>query len=188
MDRRSNIVKQVVLKIFSVAVLVCSFVVASTGADHSGTRVNLLKNPSFEETTDKHRYPAADWDATGWTGDIPTYKFKVDTTVSHTGKSSMYSECAPGTQPGAWAQDCENVTPSRTYYASVWLKGEDLANGSGLIVDDGKVNGKRPMAAVSGTFDWKKVTIKGIKPNGNRLIFTIVNRGGKLWADDTLLE
>ena len=150
---------------------------------------NLLKNPSFEEATSKPRYPAADWNAHEWTGkDIPTYKYKHDKSVSHSGKACMYSECVPGTQPGAWAQWYERANPSKTYYASIWLKGEDLENGSGLIVDDGKVNGKRPWAAVGGTFDWKKVVIRGIKPDGNRLIFTIVNRGGKLWADDGVLE
>jgi len=149
---------------------------------------NLLKNPSFEEATSEHRYPAADWDALQWSGEIPTYKYKRDTSVSHSGKACMYSECVPGTQPGAWNQYYEQADPSKTYYASVWLKGEDLANGSGLIVDGGKVNGKRPCAPVNRTFDWKKVVIQGIKPDGNRLIFTIVNRGGKLWADDGVLE
>ena len=148
---------------------------------------NLLKNPSFEETTSKPRYPVADWDPHNWTGkDIPGYKYKQDTSVSHSGNASMYSECSPGAK-AAWVQCYDQANPSQTYQASVWLKGENLASYSGLCVDEAKVAGKRPYAPVSGTFDWKKVTIRGIKPDVNSLRFTIVNRGGKLWADDAEL-
>jgi len=149
---------------------------------------NLLKNPSFEEGTSNPRYPVANWDAHEWTGkDIPGYKYKHDKSVCHSGKASIYSECQPGTK-GAWAQYYKQTDPSKTYYASVWLRGENVAGGSALIVDGGKVDGKRPCATVSGTFDWKKVTIRGIKPDANKLTFTIVNRGGKLWADDAVLK
>jgi len=149
---------------------------------------NLLENPSFEEITSEPRYPVANWNPHEWTGeDIPTYKYKQDESVFHSGKASMYSECSQGTK-GAWSQRGKNADPSKTYQASVWLKGENLAAYSGLIVDSGKVDGNRPCVPASGTFDWQKVTIKSIKPDANELIFTILNRGGKLWADDAELR
>jgi len=149
---------------------------------------NLLKNPSFEEETSHPRYPAANWTPHVWIGkDTPGYKYKHDKSVCHSGKASIFSECSPGIN-GAWGQYYEQADPSKTYHASVWLRGENVAGGSALIVDGGKVDGKRPCATVSGTFDWKKVTIRGIKPDANKLTFTIVNRGGKLWADDAVLK
>ena len=146
---------------------------------------NLLKNPSFEADADGDGLPDH-WIIEEWHKKRITRLYHVDREITYSGKSCVAVETFAG-HPATWTQWYQKAAPSKTYTAHVWAKSERAAPGSGLICDDGEIDGKRPWAMTKGTHDWKLLTITGIRPKGRRLIFTLVCRGGKMWFDEALL-
>ena len=137
MDRRSNIVKQVVLKVLSVAVLVYSFVVTSMGADHSGTRVNLAENPGFEEADAKNPTMPAVWSPENWGTSGGKSTFIWDDKVVHSGKKSISIQAPPGSS-GVWVewyQSPAHFKAGKSYQMTAWMKSENASSGSGIIFD-----------------------------------------------------
>ena len=157
---------------------------------------NIVQNASFEEPDPRDQTKPFWWGGTYWgKADVPRPVFLWDDKVAHSGKRSVFVEVKPGGSAGVWIhylwKDKEPrfqpyFKPDTFYQMSAWVKAENTAAGSGIILDGCEVLGERPLAAIGGTHDWKKLVIKGarLKEGANVVYPALVCRGGKVWFDD----
>lgn len=152
---------------------------------------NLVKNPGFEETTMKPDIPD-NWIIDPWNTGGGRPLWKLDTTVTHSGKNSAYIKCPAGSI-GTWEQEIK-LDPNKTYVLKVWVKAVNAARVD-IVCDGATRDGKRPVirainVTLTDTFDWTQITLDRIKPNPGtqKVMATLVNRGpGEVWFDDVEL-
>ena len=156
---------------------------------------NIVQNPSFEDANPNDQSEPFWWGSSVWYTKAGQPTFVWDDKVAHSGKKSVSIECKPGSS-GVWihhfhkSKGLENFFQADKFYQmSTWVKAENLAGGSGIILDGCEVMGERPWVRTSGTHDWKKLVIKGarLKQDSGTVSATLVCRGGKVWFDDVEL-
>jgi len=158
-----------------------------TMAGEAEGRVNLAKNPGFEEADPKDAALPSVWSPEDWgTGCKSTFIW--DKKVVHSGDRSVFIQTPPGCV-GVWVEwdkSPSQFKSGKSYQMTAWMKAEGAGNGSGIIFDGFEVSGKRPVASTSGTFNWKKLTISGAKLDKKKkhVGISFVCRGGKVWFDD----
>lgn len=139
---------------------------------------NLIKNASFENAL------------TNWLIS-KVYYFESDVKEFRSGRSSMRVEARDFPQ---FARQ-ENIPfkTDKSYRLSAWVKGQEIAGG-GISLQYIDKSGKRRKGthALSGTFDWRKVSVEfgsAREPveGGSVDIFSNFTKG-KAWVDDVTLE
>ena len=153
----------------------------------SEIKVNLIKNPGFEEDADSDGIPD-NWDIRNWRG-TPDLVFKLDDEVYKSGSLSMCIEC-PTAARGALMQNIK-VEAGKTYNFSIWCKSEKLTGYYGGLatvffqfIPEGRVIFNLPM---QGTKGWTKSTTAVTMPAGTTGVTIqaqIFNSSGKVWFDD----
>ncbi len=157
--------------------------------DNSGD--NLVKNGGFEEQL-------SFWN-------IPQGTAIVDSNVIRSDSNSLFYENNDPDQYELFMQDIP-ANAGETIYFSVWIKGEDIEQQTGLppTSEDGAaifiqsydannhyIDGVFP-AGVLGTFDWTEVKGKAIiPPNAARVSIGLYLRPqtvGKVWFDDVSVQ
>ncbi|MGI2298112.1 S-layer homology domain-containing protein [Paenibacillus sp. GXUN7292] len=158
-------------------------------ANNSGG--NLVKNGGFEEQL-------SFWN-------IPQGTAAVDSNVFRTEGNSLFYENNDPNQYELFMQDIP-ANPGETIHFSVWIKGEDIEQQTGLppTSEDGAavfvqsydannkyIDGVFP-AGLLGTFDWQEVKGKAIiPPNAARVVIGLYLRPqtvGKVWFDDVIVQ
>jgi hypothetical protein len=145
---------------------------------------NLILQASFEE-------PRA---LDGWAPQQPPgTSVRVDTSVGHSGKSSVLIETQPGSEKESYPAIKFGIVPKpgERYAAEVWLKSECQNELGGFIVFETTQGGQRfelidgdqPGARTDG---WVKATVAAVVATGaEKLTLGLVAHGaGKVWFDD----
>jgi hypothetical protein len=156
-----------------------AFTGAPLGADFNG---------SFETASATH--PAE------WTQYLaPLTSIAVDRTTARTGTNSVRFSASLGDAtgwPSLWTTPIEAIQPGRSYTATVWAKGVDVAGVNRLGLTwyraDGSYIGVAPSASVTlGTSDWQQLTATGVAPADAAMVaiqLQTTRNTGSVWFDD----
>lgn len=144
-----------------------------------------IPNASFEELNTESTFPAS------WNGS--EMNFKCDSTVAHSGKSSLRWE---NTDPKVYATSNVNLSnwfPGESYRLTGWMKTKDVAgNGARICVQwygkNGKYIGGSYSLPLKGTRDWTEIHAAFCVPEtAARLEITCFGEHestGTVWFDD----
>jgi len=156
----------------------------------------IIKNPGFEKT--KNNLPL-DWSWIGWFK--PEVKFALDSQIKHSGKYSTsirIKELTPRLKkfgPPNWAQDItKNVPAGKKIRMTGYIKSKNVSGvapigiqcwntKTGKMIKFGTTQFSQP---VSGTTDWKKVTVEMDVPKetDKMRILCMLSGTGKVWFDN----
>lgn len=151
---------------------------------------NLLPNPSFEQGSSM----PTGWNTYSYTGTI----LKRVTDYAHTGIASAYIEVTPqgaDTFP-QFNYSITNIKAGEKYFASAWIRTENMASAWGASINLEFFNGSTRMPYVEGeqsgggsTAGWINLTVMGYVPQGaTKLMLSLVtHQAGKVWWDDAEL-
>lgn len=149
----------------------------------------LLKNPSFEDVTDKG-LPAA-WQQ--YSGGPPESKLAIDPTA-RTGKNAVrLTDTGPNERDNRWAIGIQQdipVTPGQTYLASVWAKCLATNNPNAVLLQltflGADKSYPRQIVAPLGA-DWRRFKITAQAPEGAKTVrFYLYTM--HFWTSDTIFD
>jgi alpha-N-arabinofuranosidase len=166
-------------------VLTCLAFTLQAAEQNNTTAINLLPNPSFEETTPAG---ANDWTTQAWNGG-ENAKWTAESTGRSGGKCvSIRSENG---SDAAWTAVVK-VQPNSRYRLSGWIKTSDLHGAVGALLNIQNMQQvKTPR--VTGTRDWTRVAVVFRTTQPAPLEINCLFGGwgqstGQAWYDDVCLE
>ncbi len=159
---------------------------------------SLIRNPSFEEDRDRDTHPD------GWRPyafDSPA-RLQWDDSVSRSGKRSLKisDSFRPGDQrdwkrcTGRWVSARRPIEPAAEYRLEIWGKTEGVSGQAyaHLAWQRGtKWLSETPTERISGTSDWRKLTVSAVAPAEADTVVVSLNLSrskGTAWFDDVKLS
>jgi len=159
-----------------------------------GWERDFAENPSAEE--DRNRDGAPDgWRASAY--DSPAV-LKWDKSVAHTGKASLRISDSRHPTGKAWNENTgrwvsaskKEISPGAKYTLSAWVKTRDVNGKASVCIawwKDGKWHSESYAEGVSGTTDWKQISVTAKAPPQANSAMIYLNLGGSdgtAWFDD----
>ncbi|MEW6031976.1 MAG: serine/threonine-protein kinase [Bacillota bacterium] len=150
----------------------------------------ISRNPSFEE---QYGGQPTDWVL------VYTAQLTYDKTIGRTGSRSIRFTPKAGS-PTPYAVQLLPLEDGRSYRATVWVRGENVADGGRIslearfrsLIDETYVLSDESVTVDwSGTFEWRQVVLYFSVPSGrpaNLELYLRFSGGGSVWFDDCVVE
>ncbi|MFV2067328.1 MAG: hypothetical protein ACC645_10140, partial [Pirellulales bacterium] len=158
---------------------------------------NFAPNPSFEEDRDRDTQPD------GWEGNafLSTGRADWDRSVARTGEASFRLSDPGRSDSNDWKRSVVRwssaelpVEPGAEYSLEVWVKTKEVTGTVRALLSwqqDRSWMDQANSEAVSGTSDWKRLTVRAAAPdkaNALRVTLDFGSGSGTAWFDDVKLS
>lgn len=149
---------------------------------------NFIENPGFEaEGATDGNHPAPGWSANIQAFETAGGKFKLDSTVFHSGRKSLKASGAGTTILLTKAIPVESES---FYVLSLWAKSAQKGNRLSLRYDFGQIAGKHTYARREFVIDtdWKQYAFKLQAPTGSESLICGIDLSPTVWIDDLAFQ
>ena len=157
-----------------------------------GSRIGVIDNPGFEESSDRYQGQPAGWKLNAWQPEAG--RFVRDGANAHSGRASAAIQF-PGSNVGYWGQSVR-VKHRTQYSLSGWIRTRNIPEGEVGASVSVQFENKWPLFSrvITGNTDWTQVTLDFETPDiiavevQAKIGASGAETSGNAWFDDLVME